>query len=685
WKEDKVAPVITTDGKGGDLGCNPTADAINAALGGATDNDHCDGTVQVAVSNSEVTGDCNKSQTRTFTATDACGNSASTSVTVTWKEDKVAPVFDNVPADATIDCGTAYPEVPVVTATDNCDGKITAKYEGQTDLTAGDCGEYFFFRNWSVTDACGNSTTAQQKITIKAGTPIFTPESLPGDETVECNSGNPPANPQATVCTPNGPIPADVTGPVNSDTTVVDKCTYTYLQTWTAVYPGLPNCPQPPSAQYTRTVTVTDTQKPTISGLPTETTVTIKCNQQLPAPPEVTATDICDPKPSVVYQQTGPVAKNCVDGIKESYTRTWYAVDACGNKTETFTQTINVLCCEAFCTYTQGYYGNPGGKSCDGTTGGLSTRQLINKSLNAWTSNGSTDWIIGKPGRGIVITNADADWIIKYLPGGGASKALKPGDCDISDPLCMKNNLRNGRINNTLLAQTLTLGLNMGIKGTLGSLQLKGGMYLNTADLAGGCGTTAIKPCQYDVYGNVTYSPYHSYMLPANVLNYLSGIGKANVSGLFELANKLLGGDAVPAGLTLSDVASAEDILNNAFDECKAFAGWSAQPATCPKPLLGRAISPVTMVTTQQLTVRAYPNPYDENITFVINSPESGRGKLNLFNMKGEQVSTVFDGNVEANKTLTVTYKVPPLHRTSLVYHFQIGKKIETGKLVRPN
>ncbi|MBI1781775.1 MAG: hypothetical protein HYR66_10455, partial [Sphingobacteriales bacterium] len=81
WKFDHDAPVITTDGKGGDLGCNPTADAINAALGGATANDHCDGSVQVAVSNSEVTGDCNKSQTRTFTATDACGNSSSTSVT----------------------------------------------------------------------------------------------------------------------------------------------------------------------------------------------------------------------------------------------------------------------------------------------------------------------------------------------------------------------------------------------------------------------------------------------------------------------------------------------------------------------------------------------------------------------------------------------------------------------------
>ncbi|MGE5106440.1 MAG: hypothetical protein ACM3H8_02775 [Sphingobacteriales bacterium] len=226
--------------------------------------------------------------------------------------------------------------------------------------------------------------------------------------------------------------------------------------------------------------------------------------------------------------------------------------------------------------------------------------------------------------------------------------------------------------------------LNVGVKSELGNLALKSGLYLNTGDLQGGCGSKTIKSCQYDVFGNVTYSPYHSYLLPASVIDYLSSIGKANVSGLIELANNLLGGDAAPAGVTLDAVASAEDILNNAFDECKGFAGWSAQPKTCPPAPAQRSIAP-TIVSTQQLAVRAFPNPYDENITFVINSPESGRGKLNLFNLKGEQVSTVFDGNIEANKTMTITYKVPPLHRTSLVYHFSIGRKVETGKLIRPN
>ncbi|MGE5106441.1 MAG: hypothetical protein ACM3H8_02780, partial [Sphingobacteriales bacterium] len=230
---DHTAPDVTATGTTLTLGCNPSADEINAALGSGTATDLCDGALDVTVTNSDITADgCMRSQTRTFSATDACGNSASTSRTVTWKFDHTAPVFDNVPADASYDCGVTIPDAPVVTATDNCEGTLTAKFESQSDLIAGDCGVYYFFRNWSVTDECGNSATAQQKITITPTDPIFTPESLPGDETTECGSGTPSTTaPAATACTPAGPIAADVTGPVRSENEIVDACTYKYTET----------------------------------------------------------------------------------------------------------------------------------------------------------------------------------------------------------------------------------------------------------------------------------------------------------------------------------------------------------------------------------------------------------------------------------------------------------------------
>jgi hypothetical protein len=679
---DDVAPeVIDGAGDDKDLGCNP--ENINGNFSAPEFGDNCDTELTITSKDEDGGEGCYKWRTRTWTATDDCGNTATDSQKLSWKEDTQAPTFDNAPADSEVKCSEGLPEVPAVTATDNCD-QVVVKYDGQTGpFETGNCNEYYYNRTWSVADGCGNTATYTQKIVVLAEPPVFKPETLPEPEiTVECGTEPGPLQPEATICTVNGDIPAVVDGPEVSEREVVEPgCKWKYTRTWTAKYPpSIPNCPNPPTAQFVQTVYVVDTKAPEYTSIPEQKE--IKCDEEVVFTPP-TATDVCT-NATIVQDGEDVITPidNCEGGYKQTITRTWYAVDDCGNKAEPVVQVIYVKCCEAYCTYTQGQYGTPGGKACDGETGGLSTKQLIDGALAAWPGN---TWTIGKPGRSLVISDADANWIIEYLPGGGASKALKPGDCNISDANCMKFNLRNGQINNTLLAQTITLGLNLGLKGELGSLQLKSGMYLNTGDLEGGCGSKIIKDCKYDIYGNVTYSPYHSYMLPASVIDYLAGIGKANVAGLFELANNLLGGDAAPAGVSLADVASAEDILNNAFDECKGFAGWSAEPVVCP-PLLVEGVAPsVSILSNQSLTVKAFPNPYDENITFVIKSTETGRGKLNLFNLRGEQVSTVFDGNVEANRTMTITYKVPPLQRQSLVYHFSIGKKIETGKLIRPN
>jgi hypothetical protein len=88
--------VITATGSvanNADLGCNPSAAAIDAALGSATASDLCDGVVTATANTPAATGTCNKSQTRTWTSVDACGNISSTSRTITWKEDHDAPVI----------------------------------------------------------------------------------------------------------------------------------------------------------------------------------------------------------------------------------------------------------------------------------------------------------------------------------------------------------------------------------------------------------------------------------------------------------------------------------------------------------------------------------------------------------------------------------------------------------------
>ncbi|MEM9921326.1 MAG: T9SS type A sorting domain-containing protein [Bacteroidota bacterium] len=105
--------------------------------------------------------------TRTWTATDGCGNTA-VHTQMVMVIDTTAPVFDNPPADLTLECDEVVPAPVTVTATDNCaTGPFTATLTGNV-TTPGACPqEETITRTWEVTDSCGNTATTTQVITIQ--------------------------------------------------------------------------------------------------------------------------------------------------------------------------------------------------------------------------------------------------------------------------------------------------------------------------------------------------------------------------------------------------------------------------------------------------------------------------------------------------------------------------------------
>ena len=120
--------------------------------------------------------------TSTWTATDACGNTTTATQTLTVV-DNTPPVLVGVPADATVQCD-AIPAPPTVTATDNCDPTITVNYTESINVTDG-CGT--ITRTWTATDACGNTTTATQTLTVVDNTPPVL-VGVPADATVQCDA-----------------------------------------------------------------------------------------------------------------------------------------------------------------------------------------------------------------------------------------------------------------------------------------------------------------------------------------------------------------------------------------------------------------------------------------------------------------------------------------------------------------
>ncbi|MEM8906848.1 MAG: lamin tail domain-containing protein, partial [Bacteroidota bacterium] len=98
--------------------------------------------------------------TRTWTATDACGNTAQTTQVLTIV-DTTPPVICDAPGDITISCDVAIPTPPVVTAFDNCDftgiGNIVWVNEFHYDNTGGDVGEFIEVAGIAGTDLTGYS------------------------------------------------------------------------------------------------------------------------------------------------------------------------------------------------------------------------------------------------------------------------------------------------------------------------------------------------------------------------------------------------------------------------------------------------------------------------------------------------------------------------------------------------
>ena len=121
--------------------------------------------------------------TRTWTATDNCGN-ASTCVQTITVQDITAPVI-TCPADITVNCED--PSVPAATgtatATDNCDAAPVITF-ARCYYTGSCAGNYVITRTWTATDNCGNASTCVQTITVQDITaPVIT---CPADVTLNC-------------------------------------------------------------------------------------------------------------------------------------------------------------------------------------------------------------------------------------------------------------------------------------------------------------------------------------------------------------------------------------------------------------------------------------------------------------------------------------------------------------------
>jgi large repetitive protein len=280
-----------------------------------TASDNCDLNVEITFVENITNGNCANSATitRTWVAIDNCGN-ATTVVQLVTIEDTTPPTFDNPPSNITVECD-AVPNPPIVTASDNCDSNVSINFsQTRVDGTCPD--SYTLIRTWIATDNCGNSAVHTQSVSVRDSTdPVF--DQLPGDLTVECN--NVPLAPTITA-SDNCDLNVAITfAEVRTDGSCPDN--YTLTRTWVAI----DNCNN--AATHIQKVFVQDSTDPVFNQLPAN--ITVECDN-VPFAPTVTATDNCDNDVNVTFTEVRTNG-TCPDAY--TLTRTWVAIDNCGNNT----------------------------------------------------------------------------------------------------------------------------------------------------------------------------------------------------------------------------------------------------------------------------------------------------------------------------------------------------------------
>ena len=349
---------------------------------------------------------------------------------------------------------------------------------------------------------------------------------------------------------------------------------------------------------------------------------------------------------------------------------------------DTTSITVNVCLDDDFCTYTQGYFGSPKGKACDGDSLYRNPVSLIRSLLLPGNI------ILGAGTRTITVTVNDSVRVNMVMPGGSTPRALThTGNISMSQLSTYGYLNRQGRLNNVFLSQTLALSLNLRINPTLLPFILDSG-YLITQKLANCGDTTTVLSCEMDS------SAIESWMMNDKVVGYLAANGGATVENLLVLANKLLGQVLMPgaaaAGGTFvpsySAVSGMVSTFNEAFDECRVFLKYDSVKMDCPQTESTQRYVDV-QIEPVRTTIRAnaFPNPYGKLIQFSLVANVSGQAELSLFDLSGQQLAQLYQGYWNAGDWRLLNYPVKPGQSVPMIYRFRVGKEVITGKLIPGN
>jgi len=323
--------------------CDESIDPSDLGFAMADSGDSiCSVTITYSDASTQGTAFCPQYQyfiTRTWTATSDCEAPVSCNQLI-YIMDNTAPSIEP-PADVTMECDEnpdpmINPALGVATASDNCasDDDISIVFMDVTDQMFNGCDAFNFTitRTWVATDACGNSTTAVQMITVEDTTPPVI--TCPNNINVSCDENTDPA--ALGVATATDACDPFVQ-PTFSDV-ISGSTTGCILSTITRTWVAEDDCGNVSTC--VQTINISDTTAPTLICPPNSVAV-LSCYENVPAAATSAAeliamgaivSDNCSAVEDLaVYSTISTNGGNFCPGNGYTVVRTYTVVDECGN------------------------------------------------------------------------------------------------------------------------------------------------------------------------------------------------------------------------------------------------------------------------------------------------------------------------------------------------------------------
>lgn len=290
---DDVAPTALIVPMDDVIYCTESPEPANVQF-----TDNCDDNVEVQFMVEESSDACSTTYTFTWSATDNCGN-VTTVDQVIVKTDNVAPTFDMESTEVIVECGSEA-VIPVPTATDECDSDVEVTFT--TETAAGDCpSNYTETIVYTAVDNCNNSSTVTiTVIHVDTTSPVWVSEN-PEYFTYECGQGAPVVTPEAfEAC-------GDINYTFVDSEEVTEGCVSSFVRTWVAI-----DACNNASEEFIQFISFEDTTAPMMLNCPENETV--DCGAETPAVAEVSAYDACDASVEVTMTEEC-IGCPTVDGV----------------------------------------------------------------------------------------------------------------------------------------------------------------------------------------------------------------------------------------------------------------------------------------------------------------------------------------------------------------------------------